>query len=1020
MPAKLGPALVFLLLLDLGGAPCRGQSSMGTAAKVLDSSDYAIVQRGPHWRTWGTITTQTNQLGQVLTQTNLAYTELATGLCYQKDGQWVDSVEQIDLVADGASATQGQHKVRWMGNANTAGGAVHLTTPDNKDFLSRVYGLSYFDASTGANILIAELKDSQGLLVGNNQIVYPDTFTDLTADLEYDVTLDGLEQNVILRAQPPSPSAYGLNPDTTRLQVYTEFFDPPAPQITVMEDNGIAHDAFLNFGEMSIGVGSAFLTESQRIRIDAGSVYKHWTQINGRTFLIEEIPYASIANLLQALPLHSSVVNPNQSIIRRIASSKSPTPKRGLSRSGTPIRVAKTRPRQAGLVVDYTTVGSVNNYDFAGNMTYYLSANAAMGGTNTTFEGGTLLKFASNVTMTVNSPVTWTASAYNPVILTAKDDSGVGASISGSTRNPGTKYYANTAFYFNASRAGTNLILNHLRVMNAKTAVTINGNTNHVLSDVQMVNCGNGLAATNAGFSLWNGLMYNVMTNFTGTNSTGDVEHLTVDTANWLNINETLNMTNCLLVAVTNTGTIASSAEIYTATSGSAAFQSAGLGAHYLAEGSPCVNAGTTNIAPALAAALMQLTTFPPVVLTANFSNNTTLSPQAQRDTDTPDVGYHYDPLDYVWTNLTVSSNVTLTLTNGVAVAVLGNIGVTVNGNIVSQGTPLTLNVLATASVVQEEFSQTNLFELLGGVGSYSGTGGGTWRSFYLRFTDLPMQGGSDESTYGMYFMVEFLGAPGSAPAQVIMQDCQVGGGCIYVESESACEMYLTLFNNLFSRSSLFFEVSDPGAYQVNFGNNLLHMGVVDFFYYINSQPGSQWFIYNNLFENSHVSPSGSGTNWALQFQDSNNAYIQDTGSELPNSSGGDLTPSRADYQTGALGSYYYPTTGTNLATLIFAGVGSGANVGSNYYPPATGLYHYTVTTNNVIEGTNIVSIGFHYVAVGSNGLPLDTNGDGIPDYLEDANGNGVVHSGEIDWQVSGDLGLAVVITQPANNSKIP
>ena len=39
------------------------------------------------------------------------------------------------------------------------------------------------------------------------------------------------------------------------------------------------------------------------------------------------------------------------------------------------------------------------------------------------------------------------------------------------------------------------------------------------------------------------------------------------------------------------------------------------------------------------------------------------------------------------------------------------------------------------------------------------------------------------------------------------------------------------------------------------------------------------------------------------------------------------------------------------------------------------------------------------------------------PDYLEDANGNGVVDSGEIDWQVAGDLGLTVVITQPAANS---
>ena len=86
----------------------------------------------------------------------------------------------------------------------------------------------------------------------------------------------------------------------------------------------------------------------------------------------------------------------------------------------------------------------------------------------------------------------------------------------------------------------------------------------------------------------------------------------------------------------------------------------------------------------------------------------------------------------------------------------------------------------------------------------------------------------------------------------------------------------------------------------------------------------------------------------------------------------------------------------------------------------AAGLYHYTVATNNVIEGANTVSIGFHYVAVGTNGLPLDSNGDGIPDYLEDVNGDGVVNSGEISWTNSGDLGLTVIISRPANNSNVP
>lgn len=108
----------------------------------------------------------------------------------------------------------------------------------------------------------------------------------------------------------------------------------------------------------------------------------------------------------------------------------------------------------------------------------------------------------------------------------------------------------------------------------------------------------------------------------------------------------------------------------------------------------------------------------------------------------------------------------------------------------------------------------------------------------------------------------------------------------------------------------------------------------------------------------------------------------------------------------GPLGNYYQATN----SPLI--------NKGSQTAPVA-GLYHYTVTTNEVVEGTNTVTIGYHYVALGTNGLPLNTSGNG-PDYLLDANGNGVVDSGEISWTNSGDLGLQVLITQPPNNSIIP
>ena len=59
---------------------------------------------------------------------------------------------------------------------------------------------------------MAEVKDSIGELVGLNQVIYRDAFTDLKADIRYTYRLDGFEQDIILRDVPPAPDAYGLNP----------------------------------------------------------------------------------------------------------------------------------------------------------------------------------------------------------------------------------------------------------------------------------------------------------------------------------------------------------------------------------------------------------------------------------------------------------------------------------------------------------------------------------------------------------------------------------------------------------------------------------------------------------------------------------------------------------------------------------------------------------------------------------------------------------------------------------------
>jgi hypothetical protein len=116
MNAKL---VVRPFVICLLGASCLwGSSSTAQNQSGMSTpSDYACVQRGPHSKVWQRAVLQTNQSGTI--KTNLhSYTELATGLCYLQNGQYIDSVEQIDAVADGAEATQGRHRVHWAANAN--------------------------------------------------------------------------------------------------------------------------------------------------------------------------------------------------------------------------------------------------------------------------------------------------------------------------------------------------------------------------------------------------------------------------------------------------------------------------------------------------------------------------------------------------------------------------------------------------------------------------------------------------------------------------------------------------------------------------------------------------------------------------------------------------------------------------------------------------------------------------------------------------------------------------------------
>ena len=606
------------------------------------------------------------------------------------------------------------------------------------------------------------------------------------------------------------------------------------------------------------------------------------------------------------------------------------------------------------------------------------------------------MKYTNNVTLTVSTPITWQGSAYRPVVLTASDDQSVGEVVGTNTLSG---YYATTALYFDANTAGASATLQNLRIANAQTAIAINGRSGHVISHAQLVTCQKGFSITNVDMSLRNALFDHTLTNFTGSSSTGRLEHLTVDTANWLNqnIGANLFLTNCLLVAVTNYGSYSGNGN-QTVSSASGVFQTVGEGFHYLASGSSYRNAGTTTINSTLATQLKSLTTYPPLVLTTDFTVSTTLSPQAGRDTDTPDVGYHYDPLDYCWSGLNLT-NSTLTLTNGVAVGIYGIKGTSLRtgAKFVSEGTPASMDRVVRYQTVQEQpvlWGSTSgnmyLFEL----------STATAPQLTLRFTDVSVM--ADTGGHRA-----ILGNQTSYPVNpcAIVHSQLRGINVSFNDSTYSGAVY-ALTNNLMERSSFSWKQGDYySPFTLYLYNNLFHNGTNSFTTTTNSPA---WTVKDNLFDCDSVTKSGSPT-----FTVSNNGYR----SGLTSLGGsGNKTGLVPDYQTGPLGNFYYPTNGssTSLTNLFDAGSRNATNAG---------LYHFTTTTNQVKEATTTVDIGYHYVAVDANGNPIDTDGDGIPDYLEDRNGNGVVDSGETDWQTPNgatDLGLKVWITEPKNNSSIP
>jgi hypothetical protein len=140
-----------------------------------------------------------------------SFVELGAGLNRWVGNQWVASMPEIQPAPSGALGSNARHQV-WFASDLSTQGAVVLTGPDGRTIRSQILGLSYYDAASGTNVLIATTKSCQGqILPSKRQVLYTNAFSGVYADIRYTYTAAGLEQDVLLGQQLPAPENYGLN-----------------------------------------------------------------------------------------------------------------------------------------------------------------------------------------------------------------------------------------------------------------------------------------------------------------------------------------------------------------------------------------------------------------------------------------------------------------------------------------------------------------------------------------------------------------------------------------------------------------------------------------------------------------------------------------------------------------------------------------------------------------------------------------------------------------------------------------
>jgi len=976
-----------------GGVQPVGGDISAAAAKPI------LIERDANHEVLLSVEVKTNEAGALMKTTNTT-TVLGSGLFYKDaSNQWVRSAPSIAITGEGTAESRGtHHKVTFLPDvADSPTGAVHLVF-ENKHISTRLLGIAYYDYHSEKSVLVAELTNAPGFLVSSNEILYRSALTDFKCDLRYRLTAEGVEQDCLLREVPTLPEKIpggDFSPATTRVQIWSEIFTDEKPQITKAIRRGWKYatvDRGISFGEMALAQGVAFNIEDADGKRHGVPTDRQYVEMDGRKFIVEEIGWRWLIPLLRRLPQHQQAsLRPVPGSARHLVwdgTLKLPKQKFASTPSkSTPI-LAMSMPREPGCVLDWNIVHITSGMTFRAGQTYLFDSNAItyLSGT-TVFEGNTCLKYRYGATLEIDGPVTCLSGPYRPIIMTSSFDRSVGNQTdTGTLSGP-----QDCTALFLTSEADLKYL--DIRYVNWGIYSVVNYRVTHS----RFGHVTRALHSEFSSFNARNCLFYDTGTNFVGSYYHGIGQNITCDQYAQLDDSPSLDYEvdlGCegIMTGSTNTSSLEFVNSLFSGggdlgpvpiTSsyspgqlpGEILYQPMGGGYHYLTNGSPHRDAGTTAIDADLLADLRQMTTYPPALLESiTITSNCLFNPSIPRDTNTVDIGYHYSPIDILMHNVAVTNTVTTTIAPGTVVAGFSTnimdrmLSVSSGAHLAATGTPTSPVWIVDHNTVQSE----------------NPTG---WTSdVYSVLTDDRLSDSAPPPGAFDFRFTRFSAISTNVPilgifaSPLTLRDCQFHGASAYGLAQVA------VTNCLFDGSLLGFDqLSNAPAIVQNatfhFGELLARMmGAINL------------TVSDTVFEQTLIDCS-------TNIQAGNhNAYL--TNCPMLQTNATDVMLTNAAFVIGPLGNFYYPTSGGGLARLINAG-STNANL--------LGLYHFTTTTNFVgaveqKETNSIVDIGFHFVAANSAGSPIDSDGNGLPDYLQDISGLGSRY---------------VLITSPSDNTSL-